>query len=234
MPSRYIAIYLRPSYEEYVLGPRPRGPYTPSALRDGEPRGFHIPRVIEADTAMTTDRRFCRFNRARDVTFGVTEFPESGICLSAFLILSEHGHPNRVLMGHLNPAAPWDHIGAMDATRVQVHSKGWMIPSSHLMLRESPQDAARRIAVEQLERPDLTFSEPQVVSEVYEPRRFPGVVGHWDLEFLFRGEWPPGRTPKAAAWTELRFVDLATTPKSAIARSHEDVLESAGLRFERP
>ncbi len=183
---------------------------------------------------MTTDRRFCRFNKLGDVTFGMPEVPEGGLCLSAFLVLNEPGHPDHVLMGHLDPAAPWDHIGALDASRTAVHSKGWMLPSSHLLVNESPDEAARRIAAEQLERDDVTFSEPRVVSEVYTPKRFPNVARHWDLEFIFRGIWPADARPHAAAWTDLRFVDLATTPKSAIARSHEDILESAGLRFAHP
>lgn len=177
---------------------------------------------------MTTDRRFCRFNRLGDVPFGMPEVPEGGLCLSAFLLITERGHADRVLMGHLNPAAPWDHIGALDASRTAVHSKGWMLPSSHLLVNEAPDAAARRIAAEQLERPDLTFSDAKVVSEVYTPRRFPDLVKHWDLEFLFRGEWPGGPAPEAAAWTDLRFVDTTTMPKSAMARSHEDVLASAG------
>lgn len=177
---------------------------------------------------MTTDRRF---NKLGDVPFGMPEVPEGGLCLSAFLVLSEKGHPDRVLMGHLDPSAAWDHIGALDASRTQVHRKGWMLPSSHLIVNESPDEAARRIAAEQLERRDLAFSEPRVVSEVHTPRRFQDIVRHWDLEFIFRGEWPVGVSPRASAWTELGFVDLATTPKSAIARSHEDILESAGLRF---
>lgn len=180
---------------------------------------------------MTTDRRFCRFNKLGDVPFGMPEVPEGGLCLSAFLIVTEHGHPDRVLMGHLNPEAPWDHIGALDGSRTAVHSKGWMLPSSHLMVNEAPDAAARRIAAEQLERPDLTFSDAQVVSEVYTPRRFPDLVKHWDLEFLFRGEWPGGAALKAAAWTDLRFLDVASTPATAIARSHEDILASAGWKL---
>ncbi len=180
---------------------------------------------------MTTDRRFCRFNKLGDVPFGMPEVPEGGLCLSAFLLLTEPGHAERVLMGHLDPAAPWDHIGALDASRTQVHRGGWMLPSSHLLLNESPEAAARRIAAEQLERHDLSFSDAHVVSEVYTPRRFPATVRHWDLEFLFRGEWPGGAAPKAAAWTELRFIDPATTARAEIARSHEDILASAGWKL---
>jgi len=181
---------------------------------------------------MTTDRRFSRFSKSRDTAaFSITEIPAGGVCLSAFLIVTEAGHPMKLLMGHMNPEAPWDHIGALDPSRVEVHSRGWMLPSSHLIFQESPQDAARRIAREQLELPGLEFSEPKVVSEAYTPRRFPNAPAHWDIEFLFRAEVPGEDLPRPAAWVQLAFVDLRRTAKSEIARSHEDVIESAGLRF---
>jgi len=181
---------------------------------------------------MTTDRRFSRFSRSRDTAaFSITEIPVGGVCLSAFLIVTEVGNPKKVLMGHMNAEAPWDHIGALDPSRVEVHSRGWMLPSSHLIFQESPQDAARRIAREQLELPDLTFSEPKVVSEAYTPKRFPNAPTHWDIEFLFRTEIPGEDLPRPEAWAQLEFVDLRRTAKSEIARSHEDVIESAGLRF---
>src|SRR5467141_3383829 len=128
---------------------------------------------------MTTDRRFSRFSRSRDTAaFSITEIPVGGVCLSAFLVVTETGEPRKVLMGHMNPDAPWDHIGALDSSRVEVHSRGWMLPSSHLIFQETAADV-----------------------------------------------------PHPAAWAELAFVDLRRTAKSEIARSHEDVIESAGLQF---
>ena len=180
---------------------------------------------------MTTNRRFCRFNKPADTPFGMPEVPEAGLSLSAFLVITERRHGTRVLLGHLDPEAPWDHIGALDPSRTAVHGRGWMLPSSHLVVKESPREAARRIAREQLELPQLAVGEPKVVSEVYPPRRFPDLPEHWDLEFLFRAELAANEVPRPTAWKDLQFVDLAKTPKSAIARSHEDILESAGLRF---
>jgi ADP-ribose pyrophosphatase YjhB (NUDIX family) len=188
---------------------------------------------------MTTDRRFARSNAGKSTSSGnpdtstVTthEIPEGGMCLSAFVVLTRTGSPNQVLIGHLNPEAMWDHIGALDPERVEVHSRGWMIPSSHLLLKEPPQEAAKRILKEQLELKGVKLSEPAVVSEVYTPRRFPDIPSHWDLEFIFRGELSMEKTPRAFAWKELAFVDVSRTRKSEMARSHEDVLESAGFRF---
>ena len=105
------------------------------------------------------------------------------------------------------------------------------MPSSHLLVYESPQEAAKRILREQLDL-DLTLSGPDVVSETYTPKRFPDLPRHWDIEFIFKGKLSADRVPKPHAWSNLAFVNLDITKKSEIARSHEDVLESAGLVFK--
>ncbi len=186
---------------------------------------------------MTTNRQFCRFNRGQSTTTGgrdesnvtTKEIPEGGLCLSSFLIVTEETDPKKVLMGHLSPKAEWDHIGALDQNRVQIHSKGWMLPSSHLIIHESPKDAATRVAREQLNLEDLKLSEPKVVSEVYAPKRFQNLAKHWDIEFIFFAVADEKSLGKPNAWTDLQFIDPSTTTRSEFARSHEDVLESAGF-----
>lgn len=106
-----------------------------------------------------------------------------------------------------------------------------MLPSSHLLLHESPQDAASRIASEQLELRGLKLSDPKVVSEVYISKRFPDRPDHWDIEFIFKGTLGEDEVPKTEAWKELKFIEVDRTQKTEIARSHEDILEHAGLKF---
>ncbi|HKM77599.1 MAG TPA: hypothetical protein VJZ03_00860 [Candidatus Bathyarchaeia archaeon] len=43
-------------------------------------------------------------------------------------------------------------------------SKAWMLPSSHLIIYESPHDAAKRILKEQPELDNLKLNEPKVIS----------------------------------------------------------------------
>lgn len=175
---------------------------------------------------MTTDRKFSAFN-SRDTSgtsFRMREIPEGGMCISSFVILSKEGESDAILLGKLDPTAPWDHIGALDGERAARHAKGWMIPSSHLMIRESPQDAARRVLREQLNLPDIELRDPKVVSEVSQTT--PGGSDHWDLEFIFTGHVRPETIGKPDAWSELRFVKIPSTRKSEISRRHEDVLES--------
>jgi ADP-ribose pyrophosphatase YjhB (NUDIX family) len=180
---------------------------------------------------VTTDRRFCRFNRLPETaSFSVTEIPADGFCISAFLVLRDSSNPSRVLMGHLNPQAPWDHIGALDPSRVEAHRYRWMLPSSHLIYGETPPDAARRILVEQLELPPtLPLEDPRIFSEVGPARRFPVMKGHWDPEMIFMGRLLPTDVRSAAAWTDLAFVDMRTTARAEIARSHDEILDLVGL-----
>ena len=168
---------------------------------------------------MATERKFCRFNPA-DRPMTTREIPEGGICLSAFLVIGQTGDPKHILMGHLDPSAPWDHVGALDPERAEANSHGWMLPSCHLMLNESPRGAAERILKEQLGLPELDLDGPHVFSEVY------GTKGHWDLHFVFLGE--RDRVAQHPVWTELAFVDVNETTRDAIARYHEDILALVG------
>jgi len=168
---------------------------------------------------MVTERKFTRFNPA-DRPMTTREIPDGGICLSAFLVIGETGHPERVLMGHLDPSAPWDHIGALDPERAEANRQGWMLPSSHLLLGESPQAAAERILKEQLGLPMLELDGPHVYSEVY------GAKSHWDLHFVFIGQ--RDQVAQHPAWSELAFVDVNEAPRDQIARYHEDILALVG------
>jgi ADP-ribose pyrophosphatase YjhB (NUDIX family) len=183
--------------------------------------------------AEATDRKFSRFRPRVPPGSGptYTEIPPDGLCLSAFVLLNEPGHPERIVMGHLDPSAPWAHIGALDRERTEHHRTGWMLPSSHLLHYEPPAEAARRILSEQLDLTEpVRFTETALFSDAYGRTGQPPDVLHWDLGFLFRAPWPTGRPLRARAWTELSFVDVGRTPRSAIARSHADVLETVGLR----
>jgi len=164
---------------------------------------------------MATGRRFTHFKRDAPLP-RMREIPEGGFCISTFLIISKTGSPPQVLMGRINKKAPWDHIGALDQERVERHSAGWMLPSSALMLGESPQQAAERILQEQLGLGEQTLEGPLVFSEVYEP------LNHWDLEFLFLGQ--RADAPSNDAWRVLEFVDLTKIRKEDVARGHEDIL----------
>jgi ADP-ribose pyrophosphatase YjhB (NUDIX family) len=184
---------------------------------------------------MTTDRRFCRFTRtAEGHPFGVRWDEPGGFCLSAFLILSAEDRPTSVLVGRINPDGAWDHLEGLDAERIHAHHGGWLLPASHLLVRESPESAARRILEEMLGGGPATLEPPRVTSEVYAPRRYPETLNHWDLSFLFRGIWHGDAPSIPSVWEELRFVDSRAVRRTEFARSHEEVLDHVGLSVTRP
>jgi ADP-ribose pyrophosphatase YjhB (NUDIX family) len=147
------------------------------------------------------------------------KMPDGGMCISAFLIVSKRGDPGRVLMGRINANANWDHIGALDMKRAARVSAGWMLPSSHLILYETPEGAARRILREQLNIKDMKLSGPLTFVDTS------GVENHWDLGFIFLGE--RDILPKNGAWVELAFVQPNEVSKDVV-RSQLDVLAYAG------
>jgi ADP-ribose pyrophosphatase YjhB (NUDIX family) len=188
---------------------------------------------------MATGRKFCRFpgisSKGELLVTGalpVSEVPEGGLCLSAFLVLYENKSPSKILMGIVNPAAPWDHIGAISGPIIERSHDKWMLPSSHLQIHESPTEAAGRILKEQLgvDETAISLSKPEVFSDVYDS--WTGSKGHWDMGFVFKGNVSDPSALKMAEnknWKKLDFVDLASIPKYQFARAHNDVLSYAGI-----
>jgi hypothetical protein len=151
------------------------------------------------------------------------------MCLSVFLVLSPPRRAGAVLMGRLDPSAPWSEIGALDPARASALGDRWMLPSSQLLFFESPEDAARRILEEQLASPPIPLRGPAVFSEAYRRAGSPAADPHWDFHFIFRGRWPSSTPPRAPAWRQLEFVEVGRTDPTEIARSQGDVLALLGL-----
>jgi hypothetical protein len=175
-------------------------------------------------------RRYARL-RAGDPSAhpGAVAVPDDGMCLSAFLVVRPADRPGDVLLGHLDPAADWARIGGIDPSRLAQIGERWMLPSSQLLLFESPATAAERIATEQLGTNLPGLEGPRIFSEAY--RRPGGTAAdpHWDLQFVFEASWPSRTFPTSPAFRELAFVEIARTPRASIARSQADVLELVGL-----
>ncbi len=156
------------------------------------------------------------------------EVPSDGLCLCAFVVLASEARPDRVLLGKINPEAPWDHLAALDPGRIAAWKDRWMLPSSHLLLLEDPHDSAVRILRELVGLPPRPLEGPIVTSEVYTPVRHPAAKRHWDLEFIFRGRVAEREVGVPAAWSELAFVDPGTLRSEEVARAQEDILGYAG------
>jgi len=176
------------------------------------------------------EKRFARFRRGPIVEgSGAAEVPDNGMCLSVFLVLESPNRPGSVLVGRVDPTAPWWELGAIDAKRLAAIGERWMLPSRQLLLFESPREAADRILKEQLGSGPLTLEGPLVFSDPSERPGSPGRDPHWDIHFVFLGRWPFPTAPRNSAWKNLEFVEVARTRKAEFARDQGDVLALAGL-----
>jgi hypothetical protein len=176
------------------------------------------------------DRTVSRFRPAPPTDDPVyVSVPDDGLCLNAFLVISPPGDATQVLLGMVDPKAPWKEIGGVTAQRMQELSTRWMLPSRQLFLFESPQDAARTILQEQLELDALDLIGPSVFSEAWTRPHPAGRGPHWDIHFVFRGQWPEGRERHAAPWSKLEFHDTSRLDRAKVGRSHMDVLGLAGF-----
>ena len=151
------------------------------------------------------------------------------MCLSAYLVVRPKGEDRKVLFGRLDPNAPWAWLGALDPARLSRIGAAWMLPSSQLLLFESPEEAARRIAREQLETELPSLDTSGFFSEAYPSAFHPTGDPHWDFHFVFQVRWPSPNPPRAYPWKELAFVDLDRLRRDEIARLQGDVLDLVGL-----
>ena len=179
---------------------------------------------------MPAPRRFCRFRTEGRPGGDLEPLPGDGMCLSTFVLLSPEGDPSRVLLGMVRPDAPgWAAAGALDLGRATKSRGRWMLPSSHLMVFESPDEAALRVLREQLGVSGATLRAPTIVSETYGRGPESGPDPHWDLHFIYRLPVPAEAPRFPSLWERLEFVDPHTLEPSSFARSHGDILNFAGL-----
>ena len=178
---------------------------------------------------MPEERKFARFRPTAEPDRMVFTVPEDGMCVSTFLLLRPRGHSDRVLVGRLDPAAPWGHLGALDPRRAEMWSKGWMLPSSQLTYYESPEASARRIAQEQLGLELGELPAPLLMSDTTRRATGPPENLHWDMGFAYVLDGFPEEPPRHSAWKELRFISVGRTPRNEFVRGQEDVLWLAGM-----
>jgi 8-oxo-dGTP pyrophosphatase MutT (NUDIX family) len=174
-------------------------------------------------------RRFARLRPgAPPFAPGFFGVPSDGMCLNVFLVVQPPDDPSRVLVGRPAPNPRWEEVGALDPSRLERLGDRWMLPSSQLVLLEAPDEAARRLANEQLGLDPGPLPPPRVFSDTYPRRGPPDADPHWDLHLLYllRGPTAPPRTP---LWKTLEYVAVATIPRVAFGRDHGDILDLIGL-----
>ena len=179
---------------------------------------------------MTTSRRFARYRLTEGEVDGrrVWAIPPAGLCISVFVLVGDPKNPNLVVLGRPAASAPWSELASLGPAALEALHEHWVLPASHLVEFESPRAAAERIAREQLGLEHLELRGPDVFSDAYPSSSSPESGNHWDLDFLFRADWPHGHELHSPAFRELRLIDTRTIGAPNLGRGHGDILMLAG------
>jgi len=152
---------------------------------------------------------------------------DAGVCLSVFLV-AKRG--NSILVGRVRGTRDWPEKGGFPRYRaIQLeHTNAWLLPATHLMMEESPDHAAKRIAREWggLTGVPKFLTIQSHIRPSTQVRRG-GKGNHWDLCFVY--ELKAAKSPKPRPWwSEMRFVPRSQIGKLKMGRGHLDILKEAG------
>lgn len=176
------------------------------------------------------NERWARFG-PRSVSW-LRHIPRAGLCLSTFVI-ARRG--NSILLGRPLASAAWPEKGGFPKHQAeQLEKEGtWLLPATHLLMDETPDDSARRIACEWA---GLSGKTRFVTVQSHLRLRKPGQMGytmlrkklnHWDICFIY--EMRTKALPKAKPWwSEMRFFSTREILKITLGRGHIDILKEAG------
>ncbi len=171
------------------------------------------------------ERRFAWFSLTSP-RLGFTAAPEGGFCLSSFLVALRQGS---ILLGRFSSDPSWEHLAGLDEERVEreVKSAHWILPSSHLLIGESPDQCAKRVAEEILLLKSYDVRYTTTLNYYEDSSRYPGRL-HWDLCFVY-GLRSDEELKKVNHFSEMRYVSLSEVKHEEIGRGQADILETLGL-----
>lgn len=157
----------------------------------------------------------------------LTHPSDAGVCLSAFVV-ARRG--NSVLLGRPRGSDAWPKKGGYPKhLAVRLEREGaWLLPATHLLMEESPDRAAQRIARQWAGvkgRPHFAMVQSHTRPASLWRRGAKG--NHWDLCFVY--ELFVRSLPKLKPWwSEMRFVPFSQVRRMNVGRGHMDILAEAG------
>jgi ADP-ribose pyrophosphatase YjhB (NUDIX family) len=155
--------------------------------------------------------------------------PVGGVCLSAFILASKNG---AILLGLPRAGVEWEEQGGerLSGARELEKSNTWILPATHLLIGENPDDASIRIARE--------FTglkgKPEFVMIQSHTRpaklwfKHVGDAVHWDLCFVYHLEIDAVPKQLKLWWKEMRLFGKEEIRSLKIGRGHRDILKEGG------
>jgi ADP-ribose pyrophosphatase YjhB (NUDIX family) len=182
---------------------------------------------IKRDTPVT--KRWARIG-SRDPSW-LRHVPSAGLCLSSFVIVR---NKNSILLGLPHANDSWPEKGGFPTRHAAELEKDrlWLLPATHLLMEESPDHAARRIANEWAGvkgTPTFLMVQSHLrPSKVRKSQRnSPTGPNHWDICFVYELE-TRARPNSKPRWSQTQFFSRTKIRKLRLGRGHKDILSVAG------
>jgi ADP-ribose pyrophosphatase YjhB (NUDIX family) len=155
--------------------------------------------------------------------------PVGGVCLSAFIVASKNG---AVLLGLPKAGPEWAEKGGERLSGAKELERGnsWILPATHLLIGETPDDASVRIArnfTGLSGKPEFAMIQSHTrPAKIW--FKHVGKSVHWDLCFVYHLEIArPPKNPKPW-WKDLRLYAQEEIRGLNIGRGHRDILKEGG------
>ena len=164
------------------------------------------------------------------------EVPAAGMCISVFAVVRRAGKKG-VLLGQPKQDSRWasEWLSAWKTYSEKELAEAyhqWRLPSGYLREGEHPEDAIKRIMVDQVGMTDYSISKkgPRMFSYSNPSDWYPG-NNHWDLAFVYdvkvKGKGQNKEIPKW--WQELLFVKKKKDFRDKDYGWNEDFMRDLGL-----
>lgn len=156
--------------------------------------------------------------------------PKAGLCLSAFVVIRKG---NSVLLGRPHAHDAWPELGGYPLRHAAAIEKegSWLLPATHLVIEESPDRAAKRIAnqwagVKGTPKFVMVQSHLRPSARSKSKLKMGRKLNHWDICFVY--ELRARNNPKHKPWwSELQFFQPRDIADMRLSRGHKDVLKAA-------
>jgi hypothetical protein len=168
----------------------------------------------------------------------LTHIPKAGLCLSAFVIITNR--ENEILVGLPRDHKAWPEAGGFPRRHARnLEKRGeLLLPATHLLMEESPERAAVRIAQRWTgypnAKPSFVMAQSHLrPSKLWNKGKKNTRLNHWDICFVYSMRVDQLPRKIRPWWTEMRFENPKKIQRTNLGRGHKDVLREAGFLISK-
>jgi ADP-ribose pyrophosphatase YjhB (NUDIX family) len=182
---------------------------------------------LTVQSALSVTERWAQFGPRKKSW--LINIPKGGVCLSTFIVASKNGS---ILLGLPRSRLEWSEKGGerfSGAVELE-KTNTWILPATHLLIGENPDDASKRISKEFTGLKGLP--KFAMIQSHTRPAKIwwkhVGNAVHWDLCFVYNLEIDGVPKKLKPWWKEMKIFGRKEIHNLKIGRGHRDILKEGG------